>query len=50
MVRGGENKMNITIEELADGRWTKSGDRLGSTWGELQIIQLARDIMTEVKV
>lgn len=34
----------ITIEELADGRWTQSGDSLGATWEELIIISVAKNL------
>jgi len=35
----------ITIEELAKGMWTESGDAIGATWEELLIISMAKQIL-----
>ena len=37
----------ISIKELADGKWTQSGDMQGATWAELKIISLAKKIIEQ---
>lgn len=35
----------ISMQELAEGKWTMSGDILGATWGEIEIIETARRVI-----